>query len=72
VREFSKSDINNYLNTEFKNLTNKTRNNGMAALSALFTVLQDEDYIDFNFIKHTIKKRIQRNISDFLNLSQER
>jgi len=56
VREFSKSDINNYLNTEFKNLTNKTRNNGMAALSALFTVLQDEDYIDFNFIKHTIKK----------------
>ena len=55
IREIDKRLINEYLNLVLSKSGARNRNNTRSVLSALFTVLEDNEIIDRNFI-HNIKK----------------
>lgn len=51
VSLIDKRDINSYLNYVLRNSSPRNRNNVKSVLSALFTKLVQEDFIQYNFIK---------------------
>lgn len=52
VRNINKATVNTFLNTLLKNTSIRNRNNTKSTLSALFSVLEQEDIIPNNFILH--------------------
>src|SRR5690606_2220095 len=56
IREVTKKIVATYLNT----YQGKTSNNHKAAISSIFTVLSDQDYIKTNFVKEIRNKPIRK------------
>ena len=52
ITDIKKKHINQYLNERLKKNTPRSRNNDRTVLSALFTILEDNEYIDRNFVKN--------------------
>ncbi|UGU14259.1 site-specific integrase [Sinomicrobium kalidii] len=52
IKEINRKTVNTFLNGILKKSSATNRNNTMRALSALFTVLEDEEIISRNFIKN--------------------
>lgn len=65
IDQIGRSIVNNYLNHVLKSSSPRNRNNTKAALSALFTVLEENDLIENNFIRNirNIKAKPTRNKS---------
>ncbi len=51
ITEITKRDVLQFLNEKTKQTSNATRNSYRRSLSALFTILENEDYIPKNFIQ---------------------